>query len=750
MGMHPGEKKPGRDGKPAREQSARVRPLQSGRGPAPLHPGVLRPMEGARIVTWGPHSILFGQPPEVLKSMLNSGVHTLDTIVLPDKRERGGVLLNNLEFPLYYFLFYTNALKEGRKLRLVGDSEGIAQIFRHLHLTLLGPSEDELRIWGVEETLRKELMNAAEFFAVKDADGAPRSAESFFEPVPFIDNQADLGTFTIHRLDVDHFRVNAEGRAVEVDLNDTHEVNPPYIVNADYTPNDLVNFGVTVLGGASGFSPNQASTGLALCFDGNYIVIDSIPYFEQHILSRGISKNQIRAVFLTHLHDDHCNMFPLMLMPHKTEVITTRAIFNMAMEKLAMGLGWDKRVVAQYFDFIEIVPGETLNYYGLRIDAHYTVHSIPTIGATFSTTFHGHDYQICVVGDNQSFDEIELMRQKKLLRQETVDTLRRLYAAPFDILIADGGMGEIHGDPADALRSEANRVLYVHVDELPEHFDSTFSLATAGKRYTVVDGDSDIYTTRAIEYVMSSFGTRVSTGWLNTLFADKKITRYNREDVILKQGAETSGRVILILTGCCDVIRHDGFRCEHIATREAGDFIGEMAVIAGRNRRSASVVARTPVVLCEFSEATFEAFVQAAGFKGQLLESWARRAVISELPQFEGVGSTVVDRLARCAECMDLGAGETVDLAANDGYWTILSDGTVCDEETGAQHDSPGEEFGPFRPFTTRGASRLRSPGGCTLIGFPIAAVRALLEEVPVLSYRLRTYRGTRRGAAGE
>ena len=34
-------------------------------------------------------------------------------------------------------------------------------------------------------------------------------------------------------------------------------------------------------------------------------------------------------------------MFPLMMMPHRVEVITSREIFNTAMEKLAYNLGSD-------------------------------------------------------------------------------------------------------------------------------------------------------------------------------------------------------------------------------------------------------------------------------------------------------------------------------------------------------------------------------------------------------------------------
>ena len=107
-----------------------------------------------------------------------------------------------------------------------------------------------------------------------------------------------------------------------------------------------------ILGSASGFTANEPCTGLALCYNGDYILIDSIPYLDKHLFARGISKNQVSAVFLTHLHDDHCALFPLILMPRKVDIITTRAIFNMAMEKLSCHLNWNRDVIEAYFQFV--------------------------------------------------------------------------------------------------------------------------------------------------------------------------------------------------------------------------------------------------------------------------------------------------------------------------------------------------------------------------------------------------------------
>jgi hypothetical protein len=71
---------------------------------------IVYPMGGCQVVIVDDRIILFGRPPEVFKGLVRQDIHWLDTLVLRDSRESGGVLLGNLEFPLYHFLFIFNGL----------------------------------------------------------------------------------------------------------------------------------------------------------------------------------------------------------------------------------------------------------------------------------------------------------------------------------------------------------------------------------------------------------------------------------------------------------------------------------------------------------------------------------------------------------------------------------------------------------------------------------------------------------------
>ena len=642
-------------------------------------PVIETPAQGSRIVRGDDDVLLFGQPPEVLKGLLMQGVTGFETLVLTDVREKNGSLTNNLEFPIYFFLFVMNGLQQGKRLNLVGEPDDIDQALRLLRFTLMGPTREELDRWETDYDLKEEWLSVADAIALKYPDGRTIPVEDFFHQRPFLNGVTRIGDLTIKHVGEDHYKVSNDDGEVDVNLNQDVDVQPCYDVQGDYVPGGLVKLGLEILGGASGFTPDEPCTGLALCYNGDYILIDSIPFLDQHLFARGISKNQVSAVFLTHLHDDHCAMFPLMLMPHQVEVITTREIFYMAMEKLACSLGWSVDSVTEHFKLVEVRPGERLNYYGLDILPHVTVHSIPTIGATFSTIHRGYERQIVVVGDNHTMGTIRELHQQGHVRDATLKNLERLYTERCSLLVADGGAGAIHGDPADALKSDADRVVFVHVEQLPNEFDTTFSLASSGKRYTVIDGDPSVYTSQVNHYLGEWLGEPFPNRWLRSLLAEEEIRRYNSDDVIIVQDAATKGFVYLILTGYCDVVQHDGKQFNRVASLQAGDVIGEMAVITGVGTRNASVVARTPVTVCVFAEQTFAAFIETEGFRDKLLNRWALRPIIKNLPQFNMMTSTVLEKVGNIAQFEYLEQGDTRRF--DDNAWYILADGKVEDDE---------------------------------------------------------------------
>ncbi len=709
-------------------------PKFSARAQAGEH-SLIHPCSGARLIEHSDGTILFGQPPEVLKGLLLHGISSFDTLVLPDIKEKGGAQTNSIEFPLYFFLFVAKGFAEGRKLNLVGEEVDISQALRLLRITLLGPTRDELDAWRTADDLKDEWLATAIELALKDKQNKVITVEEFFNIVPFVDGKAWIGNQEIHHTGTDLFTVTGPASSTNIDLNEDAVINPPYSMQPDYVPGGLVKMGIEVLGGASGFTPDEPCTGLALCYNGEYLLIDCIPYLDQHLFARGISKNQIGAIFLTHLHDDHAALVPLLLMPHRVELITSREIFNMAMEKIALSIGWSTGVVAEHFRLIEVIPGKPLNYFGLTIDPHVTVHSIPTIGATFSTVYKGIKRDICIVGDNHTMTTVRDMTARGIVRHSTTSNLERLYSDRFSLLVADGGLGAIHGDPADAINSSADRVVFVHVDKLETQFNTTFSLATSGKRYTILEGDNSLYTSQINHYLTEWLGRPFPNRWMRSLLAEEEIRRYNADDVILVQNANTQGYVYLILTGYCDVVRHDGEQLQRQARLQAGDVVGEMAIITGAGTRNASVVAQTPVTLCVFAEETFKSFIEREGFQDQLLMRWAMRPRIASQPQFDALSSTVNEKLCRIGEPLTLAAGDSYELTID--TWCLLASGQATLDGAAMQR---GQDYG-WRPLAKDRTGTVTSANGCELLLFDRKLLERLRLETPQFNYQLRKMR---------
>ncbi|MFT5502884.1 MAG: hypothetical protein ACI845_002891 [Gammaproteobacteria bacterium] len=700
-------------------------------------PHIQTPVNGSRIVSNSSESILFGQPPEILKSLIRQKLADFDTLVLIDSREKDGSLLNNIEFLLYYFLFFSNGLAENRKINLVGDEAAISQVLRLLRYTLFGPTQSEFEIWGTDPDLSKEWLNVSRYLALKDVTKKIIPVEGFFNSIPFQNDVAVAGDFVIEHRGTDRYLISCSGGDVDVDMREFESIQPPYAVPMDYVPGGLSKLGVEVLGGASGFSTDEPCTGLALCYNGDYLLIDSIPFLDQHLFARGISKNQITALFLTHLHDDHCSMFPLMHMTHRVEVITTTEIFRMAMEKLSCSLGWQKAVVEESFVHIPVKPGDIINYFGLNIKVHHTVHSIPTIGATFSTIHRGQFRDVCIVGDNQNMTAVRDMTDQGIVQPSTLANIENLYQHNFHLLIADGGAGAIHGDPNDARESKAERVVFVHVDEVPEKLKTTFSLASSGKRYTLLDGDSNIYTSLINHYLTLWLGQPFPNRWMRNLLAEEEIYRYNAEDVMLVQGSDTHGSVFLLLTGYCDVVRYENGDRHTVATLQAGDVIGEMAVLTGSGVRNASVVARTPVTVCVFGEETFRHFIQQSGIQESLEKRWLLRPIVKIVPQFNNLSTRVCDQISRLANWMVVKSGGKQALDQDHLYIFVEGEAVVLDSDGVGQTVKIGKELG-WRPYSPNQPAEILAQGDCGLLMLDSTGYLELLQTCPELNFNTR------------
>ncbi len=582
---------------------------------------------GCYYVTDGRHALLAGCPPEIVKVQRQQQLPPAHAILLPDVPVAHGESQVAVEFPLYYHLFNRPETKSPPQLQLLGSERRVAAARELLELTLFGPEEATMIAWGVPAAEAEALAREARWFQPKAPDGRPLSIHDLVQDRIVADLEVDLGWIRIQRIRPNVFRLTAPPWTQDLDLNLTEDQAPPYPVRPDLTVSSLVKLGVEVLGGATGFSSLSPSSGAALCYNGNYFLVDSIPYLNHHLRARGIARNQVQGLFLTHIHDDHCNLVSLLQYNRRIQLLTHPLVYRMALRKLALTLDRPEASLEAYFDFVPLAIGQTLDFFGLRITPFWASHSIPTIGATFETHHAGASYGFIYTGDTQALADIKRMQRSGVISLDRYHGIAELYTRRTQLLIADGGEGAIHGDPADALHSPAERIVFLHLDQLSDRFNAQFSVATSGKRYTIVRGATDYNLTRTIEFLLEYF-PGMPPSWISNLLANQEVLSFNAGDIILRQDSRSEGNVYMILTGYVQVVQHDGQRRHIVAQMEAGELMGEMSIITGRGLRNASIVALSPVTVTAIAESAFQGFILHQDLEHRLRRMWQNRELL--------------------------------------------------------------------------------------------------------------------------
>ncbi len=709
---------------------------------------------GVKVYSNGEYSVLFGCPPEIIKSLMIRNIPLPEYITIPDTVERFGVLQNATEFPLYLFLFVQGNFQKGRKLTILGERDELHRNRELLKLTLLGPTMDEYAALG-DNPVYQDLYRESRLLAMKDADGREIPIDGFVNFISFAaDGTLETPHFRLRRKALNVYELNGE----IIDINFSTPQLPAYDLRPDFVPIIPARFGVDVLGGASGFSARQPCSGLVLSFNADYMLIDCMPYLEYALNARGIARNQIKSIFLTHVHDDHCNMFPLVLANNKMQFLGTKEIFWMACRKLSLMTGHEISEFQSYFDFVELVPDRENEFLGITIQPHYTVHSIPTIGATFSMPCEGHVRRIVFVGDNKSLGEIERMAGQGQVRESKYRRLLQLYRESYDILIADGGMGILHGDPRDSLESQSHRVIFVHLEKLPEEFDTTFSLAQHGKRFTLQESNDSAFIIKTMQILHRHY-PGISESWETTLLSNVHLIKYNAGDVIMKQNERSSGMMYVILSGVVSVRHHDGVRLRELTVKEAGDLIGEMAVVTRVEKRSASIVAKTPVTLGEIPEELFYRFLLSENRIETIKQMWSVRKELEINFPFSTLSNLVNMRLAAEGNRLRVKDGESVvhqGTQTREFYIILKGEFEVVRDGEKVNSLTAGAMFGEWGSLSSnlRNAT-IQAKGEGVVLQIAQESIREIISSSPALNYhvnqlmRERDERGEKTQAAG-
>ncbi len=653
-------------------------------------------MPGSKIVTYSNYNVLVGCPLEVVKAIIGKKLPIPTHIVLPDSRYHDTIPQNSTEFPLYHFLFGYQGLAKGLKLTMVGTEDQLRYNLELLRIALLGISEDELDYLGIESELKEQILKEQDFYRLKSSSGESLTLNDLVNNQSFNqEGMLDLEDFKIIKKGNNIFEFNNGKNKETIDVNVFSQQIPPYFIPKKIYPTEISRFSVEVVGGSSGFSPINPCSSLAISHNGMYLLIDPVPYLDYLLKARGISKNEIIGLFITHIHDDHCVLLPFLFNDRKVTIITTKEIFYMSLYKLALTLNIPNyKDMEKYFDFYPIEADKRYNYYGIDIYPHYTLHPIPTIGANFSVTEKGISYSFTYVGDNQSLSIIDGMYDKGIINSERKNRIKDLYTEEINLLVADGGHGMIHGDPGDGTESKASKVAFIHLDELPEEHKKYLNIANVGKIFSILKAEEIDVVTKAIAFLIDVLGDVVDKNWIPHIINFKNIIKFNAGDIIIKQGYEKNPKTYLILSGYCKVVKKQP-QLNYITTLEAGEILGEIAIIKEDEERTATVYAESPVTLCEFNMKAFKRLSIEKELLFKLSNVWYIREKFSHIPPFDMFPSRTITELSHISNETIYGIEHTMTIDENtDKIYIVLEGDAVLIKDDTKLELKPGDIFG--------------------------------------------------------
>jgi CRP-like cAMP-binding protein len=281
----------------------------------------------------------------------------------------------------------------------------------------------------------------------------------------------------------------------------------------------------------------------------------------------------------------------------------------------------------------------------------------------------------------------------------------------------------------------------MHLENLPPEFDATFSMAVAGKRYPINQGSYHSYIIKTFQILSDTF-ENISHDWTTALMSNFVVQTYNVGDVIVKQGEESKGLIYIILSGSCSVMVHDGKVLSEKARKEAGDFVGEMAVLDTNKIRNASIVARTPVTLCAIEERLFHEFLIQENRVDQMKNLWQTRSELERNFPFNKFSDNVNDRLSQSGKRVTVEKDEIViEQGTKSSQFFIVLSGrfAIYHNKKKINELGPGSMFGEYASLaqTVRNAT-VKSMEKSLILRFESATIEKLVQSIPILNFHLR------------
>ncbi|HCC23143.1 TPA: hypothetical protein DF272_03120 [Candidatus Falkowbacteria bacterium] len=699
-------------------------------------------MPGCKVAKVGGTEVMFGCPSEVLKLFSRQSRQMPKIIVLPDEFYRFGVIQAALEFVLYDFLFVQGRFFAGEKLTIVSTEEQVNRMEEILELTLLGPSRWQMELWDIPPDIIEDTVNLSHHFALKHP-GTDRVA-AIADMINFVAFNHDFAEPDGQNIFIGHgganiFSVSDGVNSDRVDIN-LHEMQaPPIDIPVPLTLTPHAVFGATAISQCTtGFDPNGYTSGILIHVNGLIISADGVAWMKPHLQNLGINPAEISAHIITHIHDDHSNIFDLIVNGEKFHLLADKLVYHCVVRKAALLLNLSEDKVASFIHWIEYKLNKPLEWYGAVFEFWPTAHPIPTRG--FKVTVSGHS--IIYSGDTCWGSQLAVLVGKGVIRADFAQKLNDVPNQDADVIFHDAGGGFVHPliHELAALPPQIRRhIVPTHLPKLPHDLVGVFELIHTGQNWILLPQKS--YETSTFTQIRRApLLVTLSPEWRSVMLSQGTVQEYPPGYMLLREG--TPGKnFYLLLGGTVQVLQAN----EQVALLSTGDFFGEISLMSG-SVCNASIITRSPVKVLELPRHIFLAMVQATGLAAKLEKIHKVRPIYMQFSLMKNLPAAVQNRLFEVTNMETWLAGTVIIREGDVGdkvYGIIGGHAEVIHLDLlGVRHKladlHPGQIFGEMAFFGD--GHRTADVAAVTdMTGFSIDRVsfEEIIENVPMLKYGL-------------
>lgn len=652
-------------------------------------------LKSSRLIETKTGNVLFGVPSDVLKRINSLGLGIPTVLVEPDIRNINGISQFAPEFPLYYFLFVGGNLFKKRFIILMKDEQSKQEEIKILSQMLIGSDIQHMTKNGVEEETAKQLRAEMDFMALKNSDGSIIRIE---ELIQFITPDDDKGYF-IEENGV-RLRINRKGdnrfEIIEDDTNKTvfqleKELELPipitYQLSKSYIP---PAFGLINLGSRSGFDPDGYTTTMIVSINGVMGLLDGSAYVLQQLSHFGLSFEDIKYIFITHTHDDHCNLSPIAVHTmRRIPVITTRDIYESAVSKTISNLeNITEDDFKRQFPLIEVKAGydkqeAPIILYGAKIYAHRTIHSIPCIGFTIYIK----NKSLFFSGDTLSPKKIKEFYSKGVISENRAKYLISKLNHNYTRALIDGGGGLIHGNPDEF---KPRRGLHmVHVD--PKSIESSLhNLLDAGQNLELISSKSiNENLLYRVAKILRTLGIGIFDAWFKVFINAGRLVHSQQYEFLALEGEVDESGLFLVLSGEVEVIKDR----KVIAKYGQGTFFGELALLEDKKgKRDAAIrISSITASLWEIPQHIFHSYIKSSRKKEEFYYFRDSLNRIRNVRPFNSLNGEALSFLAPHFREITYEAGKEIPIQRPGEDDALLIDGsikTIENESSQIIHDT--------------------------------------------------------------